>query len=265
MTLPVLFLSHGSPMRVLENSPAARFLSELGNTLPRPNAIVVISPHWETDELYFSEQPVLDTLYDFYGFPPALSQILYPAKSPAELHQQLLNCAANASLPLLQRLTGKNRGLDHGAWSLLHLMYPQYDIPVVGLSLPMRASIEQLYQLGQQLAPLREQGVLIIASGMSTHNLSLLKRSGAEGELPEPWAQDFINWLKPRVADNAISELVNYRQLAPAAVQAHPRDEHLRPLFIAMGAGANGGLNKPQLIHDSWELKNGSNASWMWP
>ncbi|GDY24459.1 dioxygenase [Agarivorans sp. Toyoura001] len=246
---PVLFLSHGSPMRVLESSPANTFLKSLAGRIATPKAIVVVSPHWETTGLHFTQQAQLETIYDFWGFPNALNQIKYLPDSPEWLHQTL-----KRSLP---HVAGTKRGLDHGAWSLLHLMYPKQNVPVVGLSLPRDASLAELYALGEQLAALRAQGIMLVTSGMATHNLAALAYQGE----PYSWALAFVEWLQHAVEQCNIQALLNYRQLAPGAQQSHPRDEHLRPLFVALGAA---GAQPAKLIHDSWELKNGNNSSWLW-
>ncbi|WP_434339654.1 DODA-type extradiol aromatic ring-opening family dioxygenase [Motilimonas cestriensis] len=250
---PAFFLSHGSPMRVIEQSAANSFLRKLSHNIAIPKAIVIVSPHWETQGVAFTQQDNLATIHDFWGFPPQLSEIIYPAQSNHELQQHLSNC-----------LTAKNishrgiaRGLDHGAWSVLYLMYPNADIPTVGLSLPKNFSLKQLHQLGEALIPLRKQGIMIITTGMVTHNLSEFSTSGE----PSEWAKLFSQWLKEKVSKNDIASLLQYRSLAPAAALSHPTDEHLRPLFIALGAGAG---NKASLIHESWELKNGNNTSWQW-
>ncbi|MGY5452603.1 DODA-type extradiol aromatic ring-opening family dioxygenase [Agarivorans sp. MS3-6] len=246
---PVLFLSHGSPMRVLEQSPAKQFLQDLPAQLSPPKAIVIVSPHWETEGVAFTQQERLDTIYDFWGFPAALQQITYPAASPSWLHQLL-----KQTLPQAEPL---NRGLDHGAWSVLHLMYPQLEVPVVGLSLPTNASLAELLALGEQLKVLRQQGIMLITTGMATHNLAELAYNGE----PEAWASEFIEWLQYMVQQHNLTALLRYREFAPGAQRSHPRDEHLRPLFVALGAS---GAQPATLIHDSWELKNGNNSSWAW-
>ncbi|MCE2594803.1 dioxygenase [Motilimonas cestriensis] len=250
---PVLFLSHGSPMRVIEQSAANFFLRELGQHIARPKAIVIVSPHWETQGVAFTQQNRLETIHDFWGFPQPLNEINYPAQSADWLQNSLSNCLTAQNISH----RGIARGLDHGAWSVLYLMYPKADIPTVGLSLPRNFSLSQLHQLGGALTPLREQGIMIVTTGMATHNLSEFSLTGE----PCEWAKLFSQWLKHKVATNDMASLLQYRSQAPAATLSHPTDEHLRPLFIALGAGSGG---KASLIHESWELKNGNNASWQW-
>ncbi|WP_159084022.1 DODA-type extradiol aromatic ring-opening family dioxygenase [Saccharobesus litoralis] len=248
---PVLFLSHGSPMRLIEPSAATEFLSELPQQLPEIKGIVVISPHWQTAKLSYTSSEQLNPIYDFYGFPPQLSKIPYSVKNPRWLQQTLINQLGQ------QGLAQDKRGLDHGAWSLLYFMYPKADIPTIGLSLPRDYTPLDLYQLGQQLAPLRQQGILILASGMATHNLSRLNQSG----IRQTWADEFVLWLQEKVATQDIDSLINYRTLAPNAATAHPTDEHLLPLFIALGAAQH---ETSTLLHDSWEFGTANNSCWGW-
>ena len=250
---PVLYLSHGSPMRVLEDTPARDFLSNLPSSLPEVNGIVVVSAHWETDGLYYTQDTHLETIHDFGGFPDALYQIHYPAQSPGWLQRALTEQLSDSGI----RVSGDNRGLDHGAWSVLCLMYPDAGIPVVGLSLPS-ATLRSLHALGQALKPLRLQGVMIMTTGMPTHNLGEFRRDGGR---KEQWATEFVDWLQDKVANQDLAALFDYQSVAPNARRAHPTDEHLRPLFIALGAAEG---EPPSLIHDSWELGNGNNSSWAW-
>jgi len=250
---PALFISHGSPMRVTQNSEANRFLRQLPNQFEIPRGIVIISAHWETETLQISSQEYFSTIHDFWGFPDELHRITYGAQGPIWLQQLVSETVASGGFPV----ETNDRGLDHGAWSVLQLMYPQKDVPVGLLSLPRAYDLKQLYHLGESLQILREQGIMVIASGSTTHNLSMLALNGA----PDDWAQQFVAWLQYKLIKKEIKNLFEYRRQAPSAVIAHPSDEHLRPLFIAMGAGAN---TSPQLIHDSWELKNMNNSSWAW-
>lgn len=248
---PALFLSHGSPMRVLENTPARAFLQALPQQLPDINGAVIISPHWETPNLQYTQQGKLQAIYDFWGFPPELSEIHYEADNPVWLQSALEG--ALADIPAKRVV----RGLDHGAWSVLYLMYPAGKLPTIGLSLPQHASLEDLYALGERLASLREQGIMIITTGMATHNLRLFDGQGRRQE----WANTFTAWLQHTVAEGNTKALLAYRELAPFAEIAHPRDEHLRPLFIALGAAKG---EQSVLLHDSWEYGTGNNSSWAW-
>jgi len=252
-TAPVLYISHGSPMRVIERSPARDFLVDLGQSISNIKGIVVISPHWETQGVYYSTSKHPETIHDFYGFSKALYQQQYSVASPQWLQMALQECLSVQNI----RLRGVDRGLDHGAWSVLKLMYPSGDIPVAALSLPINHSLETLYQLGVALKELREQGIMIVTTGLATHNLSELARLGE----PQYWAVEFIDWLQQKVQEKNMDALFNYRSQAPFAEKSHPTDEHLMPLYIALGAA---GEQDTQLIHQSWELRNANNSSWAW-
>ena len=261
MLAPVLFLSHGSPMRVLESSPAKDFLKELPNKLPPIRGILIISPHWQTEELCVTQSGPLETIHDFYGFPKALYNTQYPAHTPKWLQDRVLDVIQCAQSPLNSfTIKTKERGLDHGAWSLLSLMYPSANVPVIGLSLPASWSPEQLFKLGETIYELRKHQILIIASGMATHNLMRLNSDGTTG-ITESWAQEFTQWLQRKIHNREVQVLLQYREQNPYAKIAHPTDEHLRPLFIALGASHH---EPSLLLHDSWEMGNANNSSWVW-
>ncbi len=240
-------------MRVLENSSANQFLRELSHQYDEPKGIVIISAHWESSGLQLSTQSPLDTIHDFWGFPPELHKVIYPANSAQWLQESLHQAIEKGGF----NVSRVDRGLDHGAWSILKLMYPNSAVPIVALSLPADKNLSEIYELGQALGKLREQGIMIIGSGSATHNLSALAHGGS----PSHWALAFVDWLQDKVANNNLDELLDYRQLAQGGTMSHPLDEHLRPLFIAMGAGQG---SPAELIHDSWELKNINNSSWAW-
>lgn len=246
--LPTLFISHGSPMLAILDSPARRFLLELGKTLPRPKAIVVISAHWESmgaPAASFAAEP--ETIHDFGGFPAALGQIQYPAKGAPEVAAQATRLLEQAGLPIKQ---SPNRGLDHGAWVPLSLMYPQADIPTTQISLVRGATPADHYRIGQALAPLRDQGVLIIGSGSMTHNLQEFWGKPIDASVPA-WVSDFDDWMTAQLHDNQHDALCDYRRQAPFAMRNHPTEEHLLPLFVAMGAA--GADAQAQRMHASYE------------
>lgn len=233
--LPTLFLSHGSPMVALTQSPARSFLEGLGRRLGRPSAILLASAHWETERATLNAVAVNPTIHDFEGFPPALYALRYPAPGAPELAQQGsdLLCAAGLASRIDRR-----RGLDHGAWVPLLLMFPQADIPVVQISIQGRLGPAHHFQLGRALAPLREQGVLIIGSGNFTHDLSRIRRTGTPDEATD--IRQFANWLDSALTEGRSCDLLTYRTQAPHAEQNHPTDEHLLPLYVAMGAAGPG-------------------------
>jgi 4,5-DOPA dioxygenase extradiol len=232
---PALFISHGSPMMALQPSAARDFLAGLGDTLGRPDAIVVASAHWETEKPEVNAVAVNETIHDFYGFPPALFAMHYPAPGDAKLAQRVASLLGEAGMPAnLDRA----RGLDHGAWVPLTLMYPAHDIPVLQVSLQTWQGPAHHLQLGRALAPLRAENVLVIGSGSFTHNLGRLRRDDAATE-PPPDVVAFSDWMHAALLENRTDDLLDYRRKAPFAAQQHPTDEHLLPLYVALGAGGD--------------------------
>jgi 4,5-DOPA dioxygenase extradiol len=231
--LPSLFISHGSPMLALEPGASGPALARLAAQLPRPRAIVVMSAHWETTELRVTSNPHPPTWHDFGGFPAALYAVQYPAPGDPQLAEQVRQRLNEAGLPTT--LDAK-RPFDHGAWVPLSLMYPAADIPVVQVSLPSQHGPAYQQHVGQALAALREEGVLLIGSGSITHNLRELDWH-AGPESVEPWALAFRDWMIDKLAAGDTPALHDYRRQAPFAVRNHPSDEHLLPLYFARGAG----------------------------
>lgn len=231
--LPSLFISHGSPMLALEPGASGPALARLATQLPRPRAIVVMSAHWETTELRVTSNPHPPTWHDFGGFPAALYAVQYPAPGDPQLAEQVRQRLNEAGLPTT--LDAK-RPFDHGAWVPLSLMYPAADIPVVQVSLPSQHGPAYQQHVGQALAALREEGVLLIGSGSITHNLRELDWH-AGPESVEPWALAFRDWMIDKLAAGDTPALHDYRRQAPFAVRNHPSDEHLLPLYFARGAG----------------------------
>ncbi|MDR7286370.1 4,5-DOPA dioxygenase extradiol [Pseudomonas corrugata] len=230
---PSLYISHGSPMLALEPGASGPALARLAADLAKPKAIVMVSAHWESNELLVSGNPQPETWHDFGGFPQALFDVQYPAPGDPLLAADVVTLLKAADLPA--RLDTK-RPFDHGVWVPLTLMYPQADIPVVQVSLPTRGGPALQTRVGHALASLREQGVLLIGSGSITHNLRELDWH-AGPESVEPWAKSFRDWMIEKLAANDEAALHDYRQQAPNAVRNHPSDEHLLPLYFARGAG----------------------------
>ena len=233
MSLPSLFISHGSPMLALQPGASGTALARLAETLTKPKAIVLVSAHWESHDLRVSHAAQPATWHDFGGFPAALYQLQYPAPGDPDLARHVVDLLAQAGLPAL---LDNSRPFDHGAWVPLRLMYPQADIPVVQVSLPSRQGPSLQRRIGQALAILRSQGILLIGSGSITHNLGELDRS-AGPEHVEPWAQAFRDWVVEKLMQRDHANLEDYRRQAPYAARNHPSDEHLLPLFFAAAAG----------------------------
>jgi 4,5-DOPA dioxygenase extradiol len=201
--------------------------------MPRPDAIVIVSAHWESDELLVGGNPQPDTWHDFGGFPRALFEVQYPAPGNPELAAQVVSLLQANALPARIDST---RPFDHGVWVPLSLMYPQADIPIVQVSLPTRGGPALQARVGKALSGLRERGVLLIGSGSITHNLRELDWH-AGPESVQPWAQVFRDWMIDKLAANDEAALQDYRRQAPNAVRNHPSDEHLLPLYFARSAG----------------------------
>lgn len=226
-----IFISHGSPSLVFDGGPARDFLSELGAAIGKPAAIVCISAHWDTRSPAVSTAVRPETIHDFWGFPPALYELRYPAPgAPAVGHEVAELLRENA----ISCATDAGRGLDHGAWSPLMLMYPQADIPVCQLSVQTRAGTGHHIALGRALAPLKHEGILVLGSGNVTHNLRDL---GFPPEAPPlPYVEEFDAWLRTVIARGDIEMLADYRRAAPQGVRSHPSEEHFLPLLVAMAA-----------------------------
>jgi 4,5-DOPA dioxygenase extradiol len=261
MTMPTLFLSHGSPMLAIEPSPAHDFLRGLGARLPRPTAVLVISAHYMQRSLAVTSSDAPDTIHDFGGFPQALYELRYAAPGAPELAQRVARLLDDAGLPT--RLD-ERRGLDHGAWVPLSLVYPEHDIPVLQLSLAAHGAPSFHAEVGRALRPLRDDGVLIVASGTATHNLHEYFRPGrGDGGVPQ-WVAEFAQWLTARIEEDDRAALLDYRAQAPHAERNHPTPEHIMPLFVALGAAADG--ERAMRLHASYDHVLAMDAfAWGWP
>jgi 4,5-DOPA dioxygenase extradiol len=226
---PSLFISHGSPMFAVEPGLLGPNLQHLGASLQDLTAIVVVSPHWQTPTLRVTATAHPATIHDFGGFPAPLYEIQYPASGAPVLASEVIDLLARAGLTATQ---DTQRGLDHGAWVPLRYLKPAADVPVLQVSLPRDLDAAGALALGQALAPLRDQGVLIIGSGSLTHNLYEFR-----SHIDDPqYAQAFADWVASTLAERDDQALVHYRTLAPHAVRAHPTEEHYLPLLVALGA-----------------------------
>ncbi|WP_432474048.1 DODA-type extradiol aromatic ring-opening family dioxygenase [Amphritea sp. HPY] len=243
MTFPALFISHGSPMILQQQSPARQAISELSSGIPRPEAIIIMTAHWLTGErIGVSSWNSASLIYDFYGFPAALYNYQYPASGMPALADNIVSRLQHAGL---DSFTDKQRGLDHGSWVPLLLMYPQADIPVIQISVPQRSDNRILLQLGELLAPLRNKN-LLIGSGLLTHNLALMTSGGQQ----HPDLKTFIDPLTPMLELVDKTALEGWKNI-PCAQLFHPSDEHFRPLLFAAGAGSEG-----RLLHRSIEYSS---------
>jgi 4,5-DOPA dioxygenase extradiol len=243
--LPALFVSHGSPMLALTHSPARDFLRGLGREIGRPSAILVASAHWETRIPVFNAVARNATIHDFYGFPPELFAMRYEPPGAPDLAHRAAGLLAAAGF---ETAIDASRGLDHGAWVPLTLMYPAADIPVLQVGIQSQLDPAHHLRLGRALAPLRQENVLIVGSGSFTHDLSRIRRGAMDAPQPHDVVA-FADWFDTAITEGRTADLLNYRTRAPYAVQQHPTDEHLLPLYVALGAG--GEHSVPERLHSS--------------
>jgi 4,5-DOPA dioxygenase extradiol len=229
--LRTLFLSHGAPTLPLEDVSARHFLEGLAATMPRPRAILVVSAHWETRVPTVNAVEHNATIHDFSGFPDALYRLSYPAPGDPALAELVVDLLAEAGL---SAATNTSRGLDHGAWVPLLLAWPDADIPVLQLSVQSQLGPGHHLEVGRAIAPLAAEGVLIVASGSYTHDLSSWR--GRAGMTEPEWVTDFADWFDGALTEGRTCDLLAYRRLAPNAQRNHPTEEHLLPLFVALGA-----------------------------
>lgn len=226
--LPTLFVSHGAPDFILGDHPAISALRDIGRRHPTADAIVIISAHWTRYPVGITSGANPDTIHDFSGFGDALYQLHYPARGQPALAETL---ATQLTRTGLEAQTVADRGLDHGAWVPLMMAYPKADIPVIQISLPSD-NLRHCIQLGEALAPLRRQNILIIGSGGSVHNLRAMNRE----QHTDHWADEFENWLKQTVEEGNTEALADPQQSTPLFTRAHPTVEHYAPLLVARAA-----------------------------
>lgn len=241
MKTPTLFISHGAPLSAIEKSEATQSLGEFGASLLRthekPRAIIVMSAHGLTKEnsVTITSGEKTSLIYDFFGFPDELYQIKYPAPGSPSVAAQARDLLTNAGF---QVANSTQNGIDHGVWIPLLHMFPDANIPVIQISMPYFDSNgkpvkpEQIYKLGQALAPLRENGVLLIGSGGAVHNLGDIQW---RAKTASPWALEFHNWVKDQLGSGQFEKLLQARENAPHFANAHPAPEHFYPLFFTLG------------------------------
>lgn len=237
-TMPSLFISHGGPNVVTDDTPARDYLRSLSERLPRPKAIVIVSAHFETDGVAVVTDPMPGMIYDFGGFAPELHEMVYPAPGEPALAERVFGLLDAAGLEPA-RLA--ERGYDHGTWTPLILAWPEADIPVVQISVDPKRDARWHYELGRALAPLREDGVLLIGSGHITHNLRALFPLMRHGKQADPalagQVNAFTGWFAERLAADDRESILDWKARAPFPAENHPTDEHLMPIFFAYGAG----------------------------
>lgn len=237
---PSVFVSHGAPTLMLENSAGRDFLATLGKRLGRPSAVVAVSAHWTTGRPAVSSAAKPETVHDFYGFPDELYRLRYPAPGAPAL--------ADRVAALTGATLDPSQGLDHGAWVPMMLMYPEADIPVAQFSVQPGSSAADHIALGRRLAELRRDGVLILGSGGAVHNLREFRFGGISAAA---WATGFADWLDGVLAAGDGDAVANWLTRSPDARRAHPTDEHFLPLPVAFGAAGEG--VKTERLHAGFE------------
>ena len=230
--LPALYLGHGAPP-LLDDELWMGELAAWAGRLPRPKAILMISAHWQTAPMAISATRSVPLVYDFYGFPQRYYELEYPAPGAPELAASV-KALMPSNEPVLDR---PGRGLDHGAWVPLMAMYPNADVPTLQLSLP-DLDPEHLFGIGRRLAPLRDEGVLIVGSGFMTHGLPFIGEYFAGKPGAPQWSRDFDQWAAEALARGDLDALFAFREKAPGMPWAHPTVEHFAPLFVTLGAAA---------------------------
>jgi len=248
---PALFVSHGSPMLALDTDEYSRKLRRIGEGFPRPAAIVVVSAHWEAPgPVRVNAVAHPDLIYDFGGFPRALYELKYPAPGSPQLAQQAVRLLSAAGLDAAAE---PRRGWDHGVWIPLRLLYPEANVPVVEVSLPLPRDPETVLRMGAALAPLKRQGVLLLGSGGVVHNLRLARLDRPDDPVDD-WARRFDEWVQQKVERREVGEIVRYRDLAPYAALAVPESEHFDPLLFALGAAGEG--DRTEVLSSGFQYRN---------
>ncbi|CAA6603720.1 Extradiol ring-cleavage dioxygenase class III protein subunit B [Rhodospirillaceae bacterium LM-1] len=230
-SLPALFVSHGAPTMAIEDTPTRRFLEGLGREFEKPKAIVAVSSHWSAATPVIGGAPTPKTLHDFHGFPQELYGIDYPAQGNLELAKRVQALLKDRGV---EAALDSQRGLDHAVWTPLRLMYPSADIPVVPLAVLPGESGAFHYRMGEALRPLRDEGVLILASGGITHNLREYMIRQPDSEIAS-WAAAFSDWVLEQFTSRHDGALMEW-ETAPQARRNHPTPEHFLPFLVALGA-----------------------------
>lgn len=257
-----LFLPHGAPTFALQPGAAGAAIAGMARQLPQPRAVVVVSAHWDTSipRVGCSTRP--PTIHDFHGFPEVLYRLQYAASGCPEVAREALEALADAGL---EAMPDHHRGLDHGAWIPLSLLFPDADVAVVPVSLQSAAGPKGAWALGRALAPLAERGILVIGSGNLTHNLMDYQFSASEAPA---YVRSFADWIAAQLEAGNLDALLDYRKRAPDAQRAHPTEEHLLPLFVALGAAGDSpraerfhaGIQDRVLAMDAYRFTSGVSA-----
>jgi 4,5-DOPA dioxygenase extradiol len=241
---PSLFVPHGAPTLALHPGAAGAALARAGAGLARPRAVIIVSAHWQTEVPTVGSAARPHTIYDFWGFPGELNLIRYPATGCAEASAEVVAALRGAGF---LAASDSARGLDHGAWIPLRLMFPDAEVPVVPLSIQVGRGPGHHLAVGRALAPLAARGFLVLGSGNLTHNLGDFQGLHRDAGPIPPYVREFADWIWQRIEAADVPSLLDYRRLAPDAVRAHPQEDHLLPLYVALGAAA--GRSAPERVH----------------
>lgn len=228
--LPVLFIGHGNPMNAIQDNAFTRMLSMMGQTLPKPKAVLCVSAHWMSEGTWVTRMPKPKTIHDFYGFPQPLFDVQYPAPGSPEIADLIRRQVKDPQVIADEEMWG----LDHGTWSVLKHMYPKAEIPVLQLSIYMAQPPEYHFQVGQQLGKLRDQGILIVGSGNIVHNLREIDFD--DQAKPFDWAIEFDEWVKSRIEKRDFKSLLTQATESKAGKLSIPTADHWYPLLYALGA-----------------------------
>ena len=240
----ILFVPHGAPTFALNPGAAGAAMSDMVQKLSPPRAIVVVSPHWQTRIPTVSVATQLQTIHDFHGFPQALYQIQYPATGCPEVAKEVAGALRAAGFEVDD---SSQHGLDHGAWQPLRQMFPDADVPIIPLSMQAHEGPAYAYRVGQALKALAEKNIWVVASGNITHNLADWHVAASSGGQTPDYVHRFADWVQAQLGANDVAALLEYRQHSTDGRQAHPSDDHLLPLFVALGAAGKGA--KPQAFY----------------
>ncbi|CAN1532818.1 COG3384 Aromatic ring-opening dioxygenase, catalytic LigB subunit related enzyme [Burkholderiaceae bacterium] len=263
--MPVLFVGHGSPMNVIEDRAYRRAWQNLGAQFgvrwPKPKLILCISAHWLTQGWWLTGMDKPKTIHDFGGFPQELFDQQYPAPGAPEWIAQTARLLRQPNNGLLVGIDLTDWGLDHGAWGVLKPMFPAADIPVVQLSIDVQRPAAEHFAFGQQLRALREDGVLILASGNTVHNLRTMNRSAADTEAYD-WVIEFDQWVAEQISSGCLETLVEFQAQGELAKKAHPSVEHFLPLLYAAGAAEAG--ESVAFFNEGYQLASIAMRSVIW-
>jgi 4,5-DOPA dioxygenase extradiol len=245
--MPTLFISHGAPPLV-DDATWVTELEQVAANLPRPRSILMVSAHWEAAPTMLGATEPVPLVHDFGGFARRYHEVTYPAPGAPDLAD-----AVAGLLPDTEHVVRTDRGLDHGAYVPLTVMYPEADVPVLQMSLPTLEP-ERLLELGRRLQPLREQGVLVVGSGFTTHGLPFLTREHWRSPAAPPpgWSVEFDHWAREVLAAGDVETLAAFRDRAPGMPHAHPTIEHFAPMFVALGAADDPEAPPAQSIDGFW-------------